>query len=138
MRKMAPMILGFAALVTSSLACNLFTREISLTGLRTSFDEDGNNPTTVYSPSDEFFVVGELKNAPADTVVKAVWRAAAVESYDPEEVIYEQSISDFGSNYYSGSIYFKLSNELDWTVGIYRVDVLLNGTLVGSLPFSVR
>ena len=138
MKRIAPVILGFAALVLSTLTCNLFIRETSLINLRTARDEDGHSPTTVYSPADVFFVVGDLKNANADTVVVAIWRAAAVEGYDTDEVIYEQVIDDFGSNHYTGSIYFKLSNDGDWSQGVYKVDILLNGTLVGSLPFSVR
>ena len=138
MRKIVPMILALTALVVASLACGLFSPEMSLTKLRLAFDEDGNSPTTVYAPSDVFYAVGELQNAPAGTVVKAVWRAAQIEGYEPDEIIYEQEINDFTGESFDGTIYFQLSNDSGWAVGVYKVDILLNGTLIASLPFSVR
>jgi len=137
-RNSAPLILALAALVAASLACRLFLQDVTLADLRIAFDEDGNDPTTIYSTLDTFFVVGELQNAPAGTVVQAVWRVAQVEGYEPDEIIYEQVIDDFTGEGYDGTIYFQLSNDSGWAVGVYKVDIFLDGTLVGSLPFSVR
>ena len=85
-----------------------------------------------------FYVVGDLKNAPAGTVVEAKWLAVQIEGYEPGELIYEQSINDFTGDSFSGSIYFQLSNDDGWPVGDYKADVYLNGTFVQSVPFGVR
>ena len=141
MKKNLSVLFALSALLIATLACNLVTpssTETGLENLRTALDEGGENPTTVFSPSDVFYVVGDLKNAPAGTVVEAKWLAVQIEGYDPGELIYEQSINDFTDKSFSGSIYFQLSNDNGWPVGDYKADVYLNGTFVQSVPFSVH
>ena len=141
MKKKLSVLLALGALLAAMLACNLVagaSTETGLENLRMALDESGENPTTVFSPSDVFYVVGDLKNAPAGTVVEAKWLAVQIEGYDPGELIYEQSINDFTDKSFSGSIYFQLSNDNGWPVGDYKADVYLNGTFVQSVPFSVR
>lgn len=141
MEKKSPVSLALLALLVVTLACNFAagaSQGVSLENLRMAFDEDGNNPTTVFAPSDIFYVVGDLSNAPAGTVVDAKWLAAQIEGYAPDELIYEQSINDFTEESFTGTIYFQLSNDSGWPVGDYKVDVYLDGSLVGSVPFSVQ
>jgi hypothetical protein len=141
MKKKLSVLLALGALLAAMLACNLVagaSTETGLENLRMALDESGENPTTVFSPSDVFYVVGDLKNAPAGTVVEAKWLAVQIEGYDPGELIYEQSINDFTDKSFSGSIYFQLSNDNGWPVGDYKADVYLNGTFVQSVPFSVH
>jgi hypothetical protein len=141
MKKKLSVLLALGALLAAMLACNLVagaSTETGLENLRMALDESGGNPTTVFSPSDVFYVVGDLKNAPAGTVVEAKWLAVQIEGYDPGELIYEQSINDFTDKSFSGSIYFQLSNDNGWPVGDYKADIYLNGTFVQSVPFSVR
>lgn len=136
-----PVLLASLVLLAATLACNLVTggtAEMSLENLRMAFDEDGNNPTNVFSSSDIFYVVGELKNAPAGTVVEAKWLAAQIEGYESGELIYEQSIADFTDENFNGTIYFQLSNNAGWPVGEYQADIYVDGTFVQSVPFSVR
>ena len=141
MKKKLSVLFALGALLAAMLACNLVagaSTETGLENLRMALDESGENPTTVFSPSDVFYVVGDLKNAPAGTVVEAKWLAVQIEGYDPGELIYEQSINDFTDKSFSGSIYFQLSNDNGWPVGDYKADIYLNGTFVQSVPFSVR
>lgn len=141
MNKKVSLLLAVAALLAASLACSLFTggsAEMSLDNLRMAFDEDGNSPTTVFSPSDIFYVVGDLQNAPAGTVVEAKWLAVQIEGYDSGELIYEQAINDFTDESFTGTIYFQLSNDNGWPLGEYQADVYLNGVYVQSANFSVR
>ena len=126
------------ALVLAVIACGMFSQEMSLTNVRMAFDQDGNAPTTVFSPNDEFFAVGDLDNAPAGTIVAADWRAVAIEGYAPEELIFHQEINDFTDDLFTGTIYFQLSNDQGWQSGEYKVDVLMNDNLVETLYFSVR
>jgi hypothetical protein len=141
MKKRYFVLLALLALLLASLACNFpagGVGELRLENLRMALDQDGNNPTTVFSPSDVFYVVGDLSNAPAGTLIDAKWLAAQIEGYEPDELIYEQTINDFAEENFSGTIYFELSNDSDWPVGQYKVDVYLNGSLAGSIPFSVQ
>ena len=140
MQKSLPVILVVLVLLMASLACSLFTGggEIGLENVRMAFDSDGNNLTDIFSPSDVFFAVADLKNAPAGTVVEAKWIAVQIETFDPGELIYEQAINDFTDDSFTGTIYFQLSNDDGWPAGEYRVDIYLNGTFVGSAAFSVQ
>ena len=141
MKNKLPALLAFLVLLVASLACNLVTgglAEMSLENLRMAFDEDGNDPTTEFSSSDVFYVVGDLKNAPAGTVVEAKWLAAQIEGYESGELIYEQSIADFTEESFTGTIYFQLSNDAGWPVGEYQADIYVDGTFVQSVPFSVQ
>ena len=138
MQKNLSVLLALVTILTATLACNLGAAEMSLENVRTAFDSDGNNPTDVFSPADVFFVVADLKNAPAGTVAEARWIAIQVEGYNPGELIYEQAINDFTDEIYSGTIYFQLSNDAGWQVGEYRVDMYLDGTFVQTAAFSVR
>ena len=136
-----PVLLASLVLLAASLACNLVTggtAEMSLENLRMAFDEDGNDLTTEFSSSDIFYVVGELKNAPAGTVIEAKWLAAQIEGYESGELIYEQSIADFTEENFNGTIYFQLSNNAGWPVGEYQADIYVDGTFVQSVPFSVQ
>jgi hypothetical protein len=141
MKKKIPALLAILALLAASLACNLVTggtAELSLENLRMAFDEDGNNPTTEFSSSDIFYVVGDLQNAPAGTVIEAKWLAVQIEGYESGELIYEQAIADFTDESFTGTIYFQLSNDSGWPVGEYKTDIYLDGAFVQSVSFSVR
>ena len=138
MHRKSSILLAFVAILTATLACSLFTTEMSLENLRTAYDSDGQSPTTVFSPADVFFAVADLNNAPAGTVVEAKWIAVQIGGYDAGELIYEQAINDFTDESFSGTIYFQLSNDAGWPTGEYKVDVYLDGTYIGSADFSVR
>jgi len=138
MSKKIPLVLAVFALLAATLACGLFSSELSLSNLRMSFDSEGIQPTSVYAPADVFFVVGDLENAPAGTVVEAKWLAVQIEGYAVGEVIYEQVINDFTEEDFDGSIYFQLSNDSGWVPGEYKVDLYLNGSPVQSVAFSVQ
>lgn len=141
MKKSALAIVAFMVLLVASLACSLFTGgsdEMSLENLSMAFDENGDNLTTEFSQSDIFYLVGDLQNAPAGTVVRTEWRAVQIDGYGPDELIYEQAISDFTEESFSGIIYFQLSNDSGWITGEYKADVYLDSEFVQSVPFSVR
>jgi hypothetical protein len=140
-KKKSPVLLVLLSILVATLACNFITggsREMSLENVRMAYDEDGNSPTTVFAPSDIFYAVGDLNNAPAGTVVEAKWLAVQIEDYESGELIYEQAINDFTDESFSGTIYFQLSNDSGWPTGDYKVDLYLNGGYVQSVSFSVR
>ena len=141
MKKNFSVVAALLALLILTLACSLFTggtREMSLENLRMAYDQDGNFETNVFAPTDVFYAVADLYNAPAGTVVDARWLVVEIEGYDEGELIFEQSINDFTDDSYTGTVYFQLSNDEGWLVGDYKVDIYLDGNFAMSAPFSVR
>jgi len=141
MKSKYPALVAMLAVLIATLACSFGLGGVegaSLENLHMAFDQDGNNPTTVFSPSDVFYVVGDLNNAPAGTVVEAQWRAVQIEGYEADELIYEQTINDFTEESFTGTIYFQLSNDTGWPAGDYKADVYLDGNFVESAPFRVQ
>jgi hypothetical protein len=141
MKKKIPVFLFLVLLLLAALACSAVAGSpegASLENLRMAFDEGGNSPTTSFAPSDVLYVVGDINNAPAGTLVDAEWRAVQIEGYAPDELIYEQTISDFAEERFTGTIFFELANDSGWPVGDYEVDIYLDGDFVESVPFSVQ
>lgn len=124
-------------LVISALACAGLSTELGLSNLRMAFDQDGQNVTTTYSPSDIFFAVADLSNAPQGTAVQARWIAVDAEGTEPNLEFQEQTL-DITQENFSGTIYFQLSNDDGWPAGQYKVDLYLNGALAQSIDFSVQ
>lgn len=137
MKKFIPILLSVLALVAASLACQMFEPDVSLENLRMAHDENGDEITSTFTNTDAFYAVVDLKDAPQDTVVKAVWTAVEVDDSDPDYEL-EQHTLDVTEETFSGSIYFKLSNDDLWPPGLYRVDMYLNETLAQSLEFNVE
>jgi len=111
--------------------------ELGLSNLRMAFDQDGQNLTSTYSPSDVFYAVADLSNAPQGTAVQAKWIAVNAEGTEPNLEFQEQTL-DMSEETFSGTIYFQLSNDEGWPPGQYKVDLYLNGTLAQSAEFSVQ
>lgn len=124
-------------LVASSLACEALSTELRLTNLRMALDQEGENVTTTFSPTDVFFAVADLYNAPQSTQLEARWTAVNVADLEPNVEFQTQTL-DIAEENYSGTIYFQLSSAESWPVGQYKVDVYLNGTLAQTVEFSVQ
>lgn len=130
-------LLAVLALFVSSMACALGSTELGLTNLRMAFDQEGENVTTTFSPTDVFYAVAELANAPQGTQVEARWTAINAADTEPNLEFQTQTI-DITEESFTGAIYFQLSNDQGWPAGQYKVDVYLNGTLAQTAEFSVQ
>ena len=137
MKRCVPIFFAVLALLLSSLACEVVRPEMSLENLRMAYDNDGKQAASTYSPTDVFYAVADLKNAPQGTIVRAVWAAVDVPDLEEDAEFPEQTV-DITEESYSGTIYFQLSNDFLWPTGEYRVDVYLNDTLAQSLEFNVE
>jgi len=135
MKKLLPVLLAVMALVASSLACSF--GELGLSNARMAFDQDGKNVTSAFSPSDVFYAVSDLNNAPQGTVVEARWIAVDAEDTEPNLEFQTQTL-DITEESFTGTIYFQLSNDGPWPVGQYKVDLYLNDALAQSVEFSVQ
>jgi hypothetical protein len=136
-KRFVPMVLTVLLLVISSMACRASGPETSLENLRLSYDKNGEEVTSLFSNTDDFYAVVELNDATLDTVVTAVWTAVDVADTDPEDKVRENTLNVTQESF-SGTIYFRLSNDEIWPSGRYRVDIYLNDTLDQSLEFNVE
>jgi len=137
MKNKTVVLFAVLALVGASLACAALSTELGLSNLRMAFDQDGNNVTTVYSPTDVFYAVADLSNAPSGTAVEATWTAVNAADTEPN-LEFQQQTLDITEESFSGTIYFQLSNDEGWPVGQYKVDLYLNGALSQTAEFSVQ
>jgi hypothetical protein len=130
-------LIAFLALIASILACSL-GGELSLTNPRMSFDEPGEQVTTVYSPGDAFYAVGDLDNAPLGTVVSAKWYAVNVEGY--ESGFIDETTLTIDEDNFGGYVSFQYTYQdaSGWPVGEYKAELYLNGALTHTLNFSVQ
>jgi hypothetical protein len=129
--------LAVVVLVISTLACALGSTELGLTNLRMAFDQNGENVTTTYSPTDVFYAVADLANAPQGTQVEARWVAVNAADTEPNLEFQTQTL-DITEEQFTGTIYFQLSNDEGWPAGEYKVDLYLNSTLAQSAEDSVQ
>lgn len=111
------------------------TNTITMSDVRMASDENGEQPTTTFSPNDTFYCVGNLEGAPDDTKVTAVWIATDVENIEPNTKI--KQISATGG---SGLFRFNLSPVDSWPTGEYAVQLYLNDAEepTKALAFKVR
>ena len=96
-------------------------------------DEAGTQQTTAFSPTDTFYLIVELNNAPDDTTVRAVWYAVDVGDVAPANTLIDEATLASGS----GTLTFDLVSDTQWPPGTYRVELYLNDELSQTLDFSV-
>lgn len=137
MKNKIPILLAVLSLVVSSLACAAFSTELGLSNARMTFDQNGENVTSTFSPTDVFYVVADLANAARGTKIDARWIAVNVADTDPNSEFQTQTL-DITHETFTGNIYFQLSNDEAWPPGQYRVDLYLNDTLAQSVEFNVQ
>jgi hypothetical protein len=136
MDRYGPLVwLGIVLMTLTVSACSFSASTANISDAKMARDEQGNDPTKVFSPDETFYCVVDLSNAPDDTVVKAVWTAVDVEGANPNTKIDETSITSG-----SGQLQFDLTNEGLWPVGEYKVDLFLNDAQepTRTLQFEVR
>jgi hypothetical protein len=127
------LFLAALSVLLVTLACEFSFSSASIENVRLALDESGQQTTTEFEPTDTFYLVGDLSNAPSDTKLKAVWTAVAVEGLDPNMVIQERELTAP-----SGPFWFSLSQESGiWPVGRYKAELYLNDELNQSLDFQV-
>ena len=98
-----------------------------------SKDESGSRSTTVFGPTDTFYLIAEA-DGPENSRVKATWTAVNAENVDPNYLIDEVEQTFSGSN----TLTFDLVSDTAWPVGEYKVDLSLNGEPNQSVTFRVQ
>ena len=128
-----PILFALLALLLANLACEASASTANIGEAWMSADENGDQRVASYSQDAIFYAQVDLKNAPDDTVLKAVWTAVEAQDTDPNLVITE---TEFTTG--SGLINFNLSNENLWPTGKYKVDIYMNDTLSTTIEFEVQ
>ena len=131
-----PILFALLALIVSSLACSV-GGELSLTNARTAFDEDGNQPSTVFSSNSTIYAVADLSNAPLGTVAKSRWFAIDVPGETPNTLIDEAAYT-VNEESFTGLLYFSLAPATAWPNGSYAVELYLNDELIETLAYTVE
>jgi hypothetical protein len=124
---------AFGMVVLVTLACGF---NVSTANIKNAFmarDSEGKESTKVFAPSDVFYCIVTLANAPEDTKVKAIWYAVEAENTQPNYKIdeYETTSSD-------ATLPFSLTPSGTWPTGKYKVEIYLNGELKQTLEFEVQ
>ncbi|MBA4420054.1 MAG: hypothetical protein C0391_02795 [Anaerolinea sp.] len=116
-----------------TVACGFSASTANISSAVMSADDTGSQQTSVFSQDATFYAIIELKNAPDDTTVKAVW--TAVDVVDTEKGLV---IDEFSMTSGDATIPFSLSNDNLWPTGKYKVDIYLNDELNKTLEFEVQ
>jgi hypothetical protein len=134
MRKSFPVLLALLALVVSTLACSL-GGEPGVSNVRMATDESGDTATTVYAPSDAFFVFFDVNAIEPGTMFESRWYVLNLEGQDPNtpfktiEYPYEEG---------NRMIYFQLTSDAEWPASTYRVEIYMDGVKSGEAQFEVQ
>jgi len=134
MKKLFPVLLAALALIASSLACSL-GGEPGASNFRMTTDDTANTTTTVYSPTDAFFVFFDVNAIEPGTQFEARWYILDYEGEDPNtpfktiDYAYEEGIT---------KLYFQLTSDAEWPASRYRVEIYMSGVKVGEQQFSVE
>ncbi len=134
-KRLYPTLCAVVALFIASLACNALSSTPGASNFYMATDEAGTNRTTVFSPTDDFYVFFDVSGVDAGTNFQSRWYALDIEGEDPNvpfqtiDYPYESGISN---------IYFQLTNDEPWPTGNYKVEIYMNDVKVGEQAFSVQ
>jgi hypothetical protein len=133
-RSRRPILFAAFLLIAAALACSFSFSTAKIKRAQMTSDKEGKNPTTVYSPTDTFYCVVVLKNAPDDTKTKAVWKVVDVPGQQPDTQIGEYEMTSG-----SATLTFNVTPpNTSWPVGKYKVELYLNDKKEKTLDFEVK
>lgn len=125
--------IALTMLALAVVACEFSATTANIGDAWFSTGEDGSDRVTSYAPDAVFYAQVDLKNAPDDTTLKAVWTAVAAEGVEANTLITETEITTG-----SGLVHFNLSNDNLWPAGKYKVEILIDGESAKTMEFDVQ
>lgn len=124
------------ALVASSLACSF--GDPALDNVRTAKDQDGNQPSSVFSAPETIYVVTDLSNGVIGNVVTSKWYAVNVEGIEAN-LMFDEADINIEEDGFNGTVYFYYPPpDGGWPAGFYKVEVYFNDALVSTVDFTVQ
>lgn len=125
-----------AALIASTLACSF--GEPTLDNVRMAKDQDGNQPSSIFSAGDTIYVVSDLSNGVIGNVVTSKWYAVDVVDIEPN-FLFDEADINIDQDSFNGTVYFFYPPpDGGWPQGLYKVEIYFNGTLVSAVEFTVQ
>lgn len=98
-------------------------------------DKQPVNPTTAFNNADTFHAVVHVVSAPSNTKFNAAWYVVDVGgSPAANSLINHTEVTTDGTR----NIDFTLAPQSTWPVGLYRVEISVNGTVDTVRQFSVQ
>jgi hypothetical protein len=135
-KKLYPILFAHTALLIASLACNALAAPTpGASNFYMATDQEGTNHTSVFTPTDDFYVFFDVAGIEVGTPFQSRWYALNIEGEDPNTPF--QTI-DYTYEADVANIYFQLTSSDGWPTGNYKVEVYMNGTKVGEQQFSVQ
>jgi hypothetical protein len=131
--KKLSILLVVITLMISISACAF--GEPTLSNVRTTKDENGNQASTIFSTTDTIYVVGNLSNGVKGNVVSCKWIVSNVNGYKAGYVI-NQSDFTLEQNAFSYAINFYITPPIP--AGAYKVEIYFNGALNATIDFTVQ
>lgn len=130
-------LFAVASLVAATLACSF--GEPTLVNPRTAMDEDGNQPSSVFSTTDTIYVVSDLSNGAVGNVISSKWYAVEVENTEPN-LLFDEADITIDQDGFDGTVYFYYPPPVDgfWPLGLYKVEIYFNDALIGTVEFIVQ
>lgn len=98
-----------------------------------ALDESGAQPSETFGPADIFHLLVKVADANESVTLKSVWTVVQAEGVAAGTLVKELE----GTLPGSGNFHFELSNNGPWPVGVYKVDLFLNGVFSRSLQLTV-
>lgn len=136
MKNKLVVLFAVLALVASSLACSF--GDPALDNVRTAKDQDGNQPSSVFSAGDTIYVVTDLSNGVIGNVVTSKWYAVNVEGVDAN-LMFDEADINIEEDGFNGTVYFYYPpQDGGWPAGSYKVEVYFNDALVSTVDFTVE
>ena len=127
-------LLAVAAIVLSVLACGAPSGP-SASNFYMANDQAGQNKTTTFTSSDDFFVFSDVSGIPAGTAFQSRWYAVDVPGEDPTKPFLT---GDYAYESNVKTIFFQAMNSNGWPSGSYKVEIYMSDTKVGEVQFSVK
>lgn len=132
-RRYFVLLLSLLLVVLSLTACEFSASTANIENITLAKDEAGTQPTTSFEPSETFYLVVNLANAPDDTSVKTSWYAVDVGSAAPPNTLIDEASVTSGS----GQLFFNLAPSGQWAPGTYKAEVYLNDELNQTVNIRV-
>jgi len=121
------------ALIISVSACAF--GEPTLSNVRTTKDENGNQTSSVFLTTDTIYVVGNLSNGVKGNVVSCKWIVSNVAGYKTGYVI-TQSDFTLEQDSFTYAINFYITPPTP--AGAYKAEIYFNGVLNTTIEFTVQ
>lgn len=134
-KRLYPILWAVVAVLAANLACNALAPTPGASNFYMATDVAGTIRTTVFSPTDDFYIFFDASGVDVGTNFQSRWYALDIEGQDPNAPF--QKI-DYAYEADTSNIYFQLTNDEGWPTGHYKVEVYMKDVKVGEQQFSVQ